>query len=214
MIENATLVKFSEYKYLRQLKVEGLIYMNNLPFIRKIEDKMLRGDMFDSVTEIHRGKTGTLTPNNKPENIFQFGNWVLGIDRSPPEKVNIFCMCSVRPSKGIFPIDDRNFSFGDYALIFTKPQEFIDRISRYLQSQNVSHKASLIDYFEENYTGEVGFFKKRIHFQYQHEWRLVCKNGPGKARIFHIGSIKDICIIVKNTEVNQRLSKILNVTLP
>lgn len=119
-------------------------------------------------------------------------------------------MCAVRPSVGSFPIDQRNFEFGDYALILTNPQKFIDRISSQLESQQINHKANLVEYVDNNYVGEVGPFRKLKNFDYQSEWRLVCYNGPGKERNdIHIGSIKDICVVVKSNEVNQRLSIIL-----
>ena len=207
-----TLVKFGQYEHICQLRDEGLLYLNNLPYFWQIEDEELRGDRFDSVAEIMRGSSVTAIPVNEPERPVKGGKWDICIHPPHPEKINVFCMCAVRPSTGSFPVDERNFRFGDYALILTEPQKFIDRISSQLESQNVSHKTNFVEYVDNNYVGEVGRFRKLIKFAYQSEWRLVCCDGTGKERIFRIGDIKDICIVVKSNEVNQRMSELLTGT--
>jgi hypothetical protein len=206
MVEKATLIKFGQYEHIYQLRDEGLLYMNNLPYFWQIEDERLRGDEFDGVAEVMRGSNGTATPKNEPEKPVKVTNWVIRVHPAQPEKINIFCMCAVRPSVGNFPVDKRNFRFGDYALILTNPQEFIDRISSQLKLQNIRHKADLVEYVSDDYRGEVGPFKKLRSFAYQSEWRLVCYGGTGKERIFRIGDIKDICIVVECNEVNQKIS--------
>ncbi|MFC1934776.1 hypothetical protein ACFLXZ_00470 [Chloroflexota bacterium] len=209
MVEKATLVKFSQYEHICQLRDEGILYMNNLPYFWQIEDEELRGDKLDSIAEIRRGNSGIAVPKNEPDKPVTITSWNSWRYPCQPEKTNIFCMCAVRPSVGSFPIDKKNFRFGDYALILTNSQEFIDRISSQLKAQNISHKANLVEYVSNNYVGEVGLFRKSKKFAYQSEWRLVCFDGPGKERDFRIGDIKDICIIVKSSEVNQRLSVLL-----
>lgn len=209
MVENATLVKFGQYEHVCRLRDEGLLYMNNLPYFWQIEEEELRGDKFDSVAEIHRGSSGRAIPENEPDKPVTITSWNLAMYPCQPERINIFCMYAVRPSVGSFPIDERNYEFGDYALILTDPQKFIDRISSQLKSQNVSHKANLVEYVDDNYAGQVGPFRKSKKFAYQFEWRLVCFDGPGKERVFHIGDIKDICIVVTSCAVNQRLSVLL-----
>ncbi len=212
MVEKATLVKFGQYKHICQLRDEGLLYMNNLPYFWQIEDEKLRGDKFNGVDKVMRGSSGTVTPKNEPERPVKVTSWVIREHPAQPEKINIFCMCAVRPSIGSFPIDKRNFLFGDYALILKNPQEFIDRISSQLKLQNIRHKADLVEYVSDDYSGEVGPFKKLRRFAYQSEWRMVCYDGPGEERIFRIGDIKDICILVKSNEVNQKMLGLLNGT--
>jgi hypothetical protein len=209
MGEKATLVKLGQYEHICKLRDEGLLYMNNLLYFWQIEDEELRGDKFDSVAEINRGSSGTAIPENEPDKPVTITHWILRRHPYQPEKINIFCMCAVRPSVGSFPIDERNFRFGDYALILTDPQKFIDRISSQLKSQNISHKANLVKYVDDNYTGELGPFRKLRKFAYQFEWRLVCFDGPGRERVFRIGDIKDICVVVKTSKINQRLSVLL-----
>ena len=204
-----TLVKFGQHEHICQLRDEGLLHMNNLPYFWQIEDEELRGDKFDSVAEINRGSSGIAIPENEPDKPVTITSWNLRRHPYQPERINIFCVCAVRPSVGSFPIDERNFKFGDYALILANPEKFIGRISSHLKSQNISHKANLVEYVDNNYVGKLGPFRKLRKFAYQSEWRLVCLDGPGKERDFRIGDIKDICIIVKSSEVNQRLLVLL-----
>lgn len=212
MVEKATLVKFSKYEYICQLRDEGLLYMKNIPYFWRIEDEGLRGDKFDSVAEVMKGSSGTATPENDPENPVRVRNWVIRKHPPHPERIHIFCMCAVRPSAGSFPVDKRNFRFGDYALILTNPNEFIDRISSQLKAQNITHKAALVKYVSNDYRGEFGPFRKLIKYAYQSEWRLACYDGIGEERIFRIGDIKDICIVVRKNEVNQKMSGLLTGT--
>lgn len=211
MREQATLIKFGKYEYICQLRDEGLLYLNNLPYFWEIEDEELRGDSFDGVAEVRRGRNGTATPVGDTENPLKVTNWVLRVHPSQPERINIFCMYAVRPSLGSFPVEERNFQFGDYALVLTNPQEFIERISSRLTSQGVKHRAALVDYVDDEYTGEFGPFKKLSRFSYQSEWRLVCYDGPGEVRRLHIGSIAEISAIVPSAEVNQKIRELLTI---
>jgi hypothetical protein len=170
MAENATLVKFGQYEHLCQLRDEGLLYLNNLPYFWKIEeDEELRGDPFDGVAEVLRGSKGTVTPRNGPGVPVDVHNWVIRVHPPEAEKMNIFCMCAVHPSAGSFPVDERNFRFGDHALVLTNPQEFIDRTASQLESENISRRADLVEYVDDEHMGEVGPFRKLRSFAYQSE---------------------------------------------
>ena len=187
--------------------------MNNLLYFWGVEDENLRGDQFDGVSKIARGNSGTVTSKSDTDNPLHVTNWVIRLHPDHPEKINVFCMNAVRPSFSSFPIDERNFRFGDYALILTNPQEFIDRISTHLNVHKIKGKAGLVEYVSNDYTGEFGPFKKLDSFAYQSEWRLVCFDGNGEERVLSIGSIQDFCIVVKSNEANNTISKLLNVDL-
>ena len=206
MVENATLIKFGLIEHIEKLRNEGLLYMNNLPFFWKLEDQELRGDAFDSVDKIERGKNGIITEKDCNANSINVTNWTLGIHPSEPDKINIFCMYALRPEKGMYPINKKNYKFGNHALILTNPQEFINRISSHLNKHAIKAKANLVDYIDDNYIGEIGPFKKLRRFSYQSEWRLVCYDGPRIERKIYIGSIQDISIIHRSKEVNKKMT--------
>lgn len=206
MGERAALVKFGQHAHILQLREEGLLYMNNLPYFWGIEDEELRGDPFDSVDEIARGHKGKIALPDGTELPVEVTNWTLRMHPPESEKINIFCMYALRPSTGTFPVDERNFRFGDYALVVTNPQEFIDRIASHLKSQSIKGRADLVEYVDDEHTGAVGPFRKLKRFAYQSEWRLVCYDGPGEARNISIGSIRDISTIMLNNEINEKIT--------
>ena len=178
--------------------------MNTLTYFWEIEDQELRGDPFDSVAEVHRGRKVVLPlPNGKEASME--GDWVIRMHPLEPERINIFCMYALRPFKGIFPVDERNFRFGDFALIFINRPEFMHRLESTLKSQRIKGQADLVYYVDDDYTGKVGPFRKLKRFAYQSEWRLVCYNGPGGPREIKIGSIKDISEIMRSNEVNTQI---------
>jgi hypothetical protein len=204
MSESATLVKFGSETHLLQLLESGLLYMKNLPYFWRVEDDGLRGDPCDSIHRLERGSNGTgiLRIANNTAVPIHLESWTFRIHPSEPEKMNIFCMYALRPLAGSFPIDERNYRFDDHALLLTEPQQFIDRIHRVLTEKHIQHTAGLVEYFGDDYTGEIGPFKKQRAFSYQSEWRLVCFNGPGTSLNIEIGSIQDIAVIVRSGDIN------------
>lgn len=205
MGEQALLLKFGKREHVLQLREEGLLYMNNLPYFWRLEDRELRGDPFDSVDQIERGRKGIALPDSTELPPIKVTNWTIRILPFEPEKINIFCMYALRPSAGTFPVDARNFQFGDYALVVTNVPQFLDRISSCLERQGVRGEADLVKYVDNKHIGKVGPFRKLKFFAYQSEWRLVCYDGPGKARRVRIGGIKDISIVMRSKEVNCKI---------
>jgi hypothetical protein len=205
MGEPGTLIKFGQQEHLLQLQDEGLLYMNHLKYFWEIEDEELRGDPFDCIAEVARGpKIGFTVAHDKE--VFMEGNWTLRMYPPEPEKINIFCMYALRPLiEGTFPVDKRNFRFGEYALVLINRDEFMRRIESILRSQRIIAKADLVEYVDDKYTGKLGPFRKLKRFSYQSEWRLVCYDGPGRPREIRIGSIRDISVIIRSDEVNKEI---------
>ena len=208
MGEQATLVKFGKESHMRRLHTEGLLYMNNLPFFRAIEDGQLRGDQNESVDRIEKGTAGTVTVASALPPL-QLTSWTLRIGPDYPERVNLFCMVAVRPQFGCYPVDERNFRLGDYAVVLTHPQRFIERAHATLISQGIKHEANLVHYVDDDHVGGIGPFCKFRSFAFQCEWRLVCHGGCGCAREVTIGSIQDISVILPIHDLGRELERIL-----
>lgn len=205
MGEPGTLIKFGQQEHLLQLQDEGLLYMNHLPYFWEIEDEELRGDPFDCIAEVARGPKIAFTVADGKE-VFMEGNWTLRMYPPEQEKINIFCMYALRPLiEGTFPVDERNFRFGEYALVLINRDEFMHRIESILKSQRIIAKADLVEYVDDKYTGKLGPFRKLKRFAYQSEWRLVCYDGSGRPREIRIGSIRDISVIIRSDEVNKEI---------
>lgn len=206
MSERAALVKFGCLKHLQELQDAGLLYMNNLPYFWKIEDDELRGDPYDSIVALERGTKARIFLQDGRELPFRSTRWDIKIPPPEAENINVFCMYALRPSAGSFPVSERNFDFGDHALLIADPQQFIDRVAAQLRKERIDGGADLVQYVDDQYIGKVGPFRKLKRFAYQSEWRLVCYSGPGGPRTITLGSIRDISIIMPSKEINQRVA--------
>lgn len=179
--------------------------MNNLPYFWNIEDNELRGDPNDSVSEIVRGKKISFSIQDEGANNKHFvlnGKFTLRFHPANAENINLFCMYAMRPAFGSYPIPEKNFRFGDFALVFLEPQTFVDRIELFINKNKILGKADLVEYVDDNHIGKVGPFRKSKSFKYQSEWRLVCIDGPDREMILQIGNLKKISTIVKAEEIN------------
>jgi hypothetical protein len=205
MDQPGTLIKFGKLEHLQQLRDEGLLYMNNLPYFWNIEDEELRGDPFDCALQVIRGPKVTMVmPGGNELTICR--DYTLKIRPSEPEKINIFCMYALRPlNEGSFPVDKKNQRFGDHALILMNRDELIQKLESSLKNQRIVGDAELVEYVNDEHTEKLGPFRKFNRFSYQHEWRLVCYDGPGKERRIWIGSIRDISVILPADEVNKQI---------
>jgi len=205
MDQPGTLIKFGKLEHLQQLREEGLLYLNNLPYFWNIEDEELRGDPCDSAIQVIQGPKVTMVmPDGNEATICT--DYTARIRPSKAEKINIFCMYALRPLiDGAFPVDEKNQRFGDHALILMNRDEFIHRLASSLKSQMIVGDAELVEYVNDKYTGKLGPFKKFNKFSYQYEWRLVCYDGPGGPQKIRIGSIRDISVILPTEEVNKQI---------
>ena len=205
MAEAATLVKFGSEEHMVALRDRGLLYMNNLAYFWTIEDECLRGDRFDGMETIERGNHGTISlERNQAIDIpLRLTSWTIGIAPAESERINVFCMYALRPAAGSFPVDERNFRFGRYALVLLDAEEFLRRVHCRLVESQIDHRGDLVKYVDDNYAGELGPFRKLGKYGYQSEWRLVTYKGPGCNRVVEIGSIADISRLIETAEINR-----------
>jgi len=205
MEQPGTLIKFGELEHLQQLREEGLLYMNNLPYFWNIKDGGLRGDPFDCAKQVIRGPKVTMfKPDGNEATICR--DYIARIRPPKPEKTNIFCMYALRPLiEGAFPVTKKSQRFGDHVLILMDGNKFIQRLESSLKSQMIEGDAALIEYVNDEHIGEMGPFRKFNRFSFQYEWRLACYDGPGGPRIIRIGSIQDISVILPTDEINKQI---------
>lgn len=211
MENGSTLVKFGEQKYIERLCSYGEIYMNNLSYFWQVENDENRHDPNDSLISYHMGNKGYAVINGVKINM---SYWECRNPPPNPETINIFCMYALRPFHGSFPVDERNFAFGDTALVILNGDEFISRVEDVLKKEYLIEKSdfNLVEYIPDNYNGEIKPFRKRERFKHQSEWRLVCVGGSGGPRKLHIDKgLKDISRIIPATEINSEIRIVDNI---
>ena len=166
MPEPGTLIKIGRKEHIECLYDDGFLYMNDLPYFWKVEDEEVRGDPHDGIATLHRGTKATVKKDGVELPITVIA-WDLRLHPDNADEINIFSMYALRPSTT--PIDDRVLKFGDTALILTQPQEFMNRILTVLKDQDIHGEAELVTYVPDDYTGEVGPFRKLQRFSWQAE---------------------------------------------
>ena len=77
-----------------------------------------------------------------------------------------------------------------------QPQEFVKRVEIECGKLGYDLWFGLVDYFEDDYTGEINVFKKRNKYKYQNEARFYIPNLDNKPIILQVGSIEDIANII------------------
>lgn len=94
-----------------------------------------------------------------------------------------------------FKINSKMLKFGKSALIITKPLEFLERISRELNS---SFDMDYVNYYDKAKMkdGQYNIFQKPDIFEYQNEFRIATNLFEGSS-VF-IGDISDISILVES----------------
>jgi len=200
------LYRRSKSKYIKSLYEKGEIYINTIDYIRKCDDNENRSDPDDSIhkrtflgdTKIRVCDCGL--DIDKHGVTFDTKGAVLNFDSS--QKGNIYCLSGIYTkhitgNRQNLEFDTR--SFGESLILIHNPKEFIKRIIKGLNDagfENVLYKA--VEYYPNNYSGYVGFFKKHEKFSYQNEFRIFVPNKKDKPIKITIGSLKDIAIIKNN----------------
>ena len=206
-MENSTLVKFGKKEHIENLYNNGELYMSNLPCFWELEGDECRYDPNDSLSEYHAGNRGymTLKTIEGKEVKISITNWGCRIPPVNPETINLFCMYALRPFHGFFPVDERNFIFGDTALVMLNGDEFIKRVGNALDKESIVWKANLVEYVDDDYTGKIGPFRKHERFRYQSEWRIVCMRGSEDPRKLYVGNLRDISQMILAKEINSEI---------
>ena len=186
-------MKFGRRENIQEMVDDGILYMNNLPYIWAIEDGAVRGDVNDGVDALHRGIKAKIFKQDGTEIPVNITSWSLR-EHTGAENTNLFCMYSLRESTS--PIDDRVMGFGDTSLLFTQPQSFFDRLQASVRQLKLDAHSDLVQYVPDDHTGEIGPFRKLAAFSWQAEWRLIVRNGPGGPLKLNVGSLHDVATVM------------------
>ena len=64
---------------------------------------------------------------NRKELILE-GEWVIRLHAPELEKINIYCTYALRPFSETFPVDERDYRLGSFALALLNRPEFMRRV--------------------------------------------------------------------------------------
>jgi hypothetical protein len=117
------------------------------------------------------------------------------------------CFSSYAITKSLFEekdnhsVDSEMSSLGGYAVFILNHTEFLNRVSKKLNSLNTQFWHKLISYQDLNKKGTIksDFFTKDILYSYQSEHRILIKSQDDNPTDIKIGSLKDICLFPQQT---------------
>jgi hypothetical protein len=196
-----TLLKIGKREYLESLRNEGNLYCNSLGFFSGLEDHAYRGDELEGVTFIRNMDGGTVrfkdvaAPDSEycePINIYS-GKILQYVE----EPGNVFSLYSILMNEDELKkdhiVNDETKKLGEYFLIITRFNEFLERIKAKLEELDLKYRYDLVTYKDlSQFSGRKTLFEKDIRFKHQQEFRIHIHGSGENVLQIKIGSIVDI----------------------
>lgn len=207
------LIKLGAKEHMFDLYENGHLYLNTFEYFRNAEvANDGRADCHEYITKYHAGEameplkitlTAALNTGEVIEILLSRAGGVKSVVMNCLEKrySHLFCMSLIDKdwiSENGTILDHANIAPGkDWMLIVQNIPEFNRRLKLAIVQQGFGAcEARPIEYINaENYSGEVGCFKKFNTYSHQQEWRLAV-DCPNKVEPQHLylGSLADIAI--------------------
>lgn len=204
----------------------GCIKLGSLKSYIEYEDSQggMRGDQFEGLSQwLHPDRTEIEIARHKlnPDDIvgpvalqssrvleqhalclyaITNGDW----DQIPEDQVEHF--------KESLAIHRSNFGLGQYCVVITNSQEFIDRMETALREKCFRFARGLVEYFDEQElhgsldADKVGFYKRSV-YEVQSEYRFLVDSDVSAEIPFwlEVGDLSDITMIMTPAEFNENL---------
>lgn len=201
----AGLMKLGEKSHMEDFYNNGTIYLNTFSYFKNLEIcEDGRADKDEYLSEYHSGeklnqmKKDVYFGKDKISLSKENGLLSFSIDIQNKEYTHIFCMSYINilwAKQHNKIIDEHNFAKNkDYIVLVYNIEKFFELIKKALIKNKLKAKRTYIEYVDRNnFSGEMGCFKKFNDYSYQNEWRLAvnCKNGEKPFKLI-IGSLKGI----------------------
>ena len=219
---NNIFCKFGRKVDMEALFNKGELYLQTLETFRRLEDKE-RGDKYEGAVRMRSDKKGKMTLTNKKTG----ESFDLDITESQlierhsgVSGLHIYCVyCLIFEDHEGLQLG-QNFGdeiingFGDYVVVILDTYAFMEKVKASVEGQGFKLMSGTVDYLEVNdYSGEMGPFRKDQSFVHQKEFRIVLMGegrpeGPLK---LSIGSLKDIALIIPSEGIRNLQIKIKDI---
>jgi hypothetical protein len=196
-------LKFGSEENIKDLFMNGTIYMNSREYFRKMEDRQLRGDSYEGVYEIRNYGPGEAYV---PSLDLRFPYRNIHVPFSFKEVWgNIYCLYSITPETVPelfdFKMDDRISGFGTHCLIIKDPDRFIVDMSTKFRFLNYRYYFGLVDYYNAHaFNGKPSVFSKPDIFSYQKEFRFYVERNSLTPLKLQIDTLKEYSQIITMDE--------------
>lgn len=197
------LFRRGQHEHIKALCEEGEVYLNPINFFRQCDGNEDRTDRDDGIYYRKFIGEAKITLCEIDKNLDEDGvamnsfNVVFNTDSK--DKGNIFCLTGISSEHLSGKRDDIVFdtrSFGESTILIHNPRVFIERLSTSLEENGFSHvEYGMVTYYNHEYTGAVGFFKKHENFKHQSEYRIFVANPKDEPIKIRIGPLHDIATL-------------------
>lgn len=201
------LYRRGEPNHIKALYEKGEICINPIDFIRICDNNAERSDLDDGIYQRSYFGDAKITTCEYGLDFDESGTTldarecVMTTDSA--EKGNIYCLSGIYTKHLIGDRNNLDFNtntFGESLILIINPRIFIKRILKALKKNgfnNIAYKP--VVYYSNEYSGDVGIFRKHEKFCHQNEFRFFIPNKLDKPIRIFIGSLKDIARIENNS---------------
>jgi hypothetical protein len=194
------LFRRGQEEHIKALYEKGEVYINSIDFIRKCDNNDERTDADDGIYFRKYIGEAKITLCEVGKDLDKDGitidssNVVFKNDHQ--EKGNIYCLTGIYSEHLSGDRNDITFetkSFGESIIFIHNPKEFLNRLFTALKEKGYADcNSDKVHYYENDFSGNIGFFKKHERFKPQSEYRIFVPNSKDEAIKVSIGSLEDI----------------------
>lgn len=200
------LLKFGSQKNIKDLYENGTLYLSSFEQFQLSEKNNYRGDRKEGtiflenypdpsiyrieITDTYTGKTFSNIPKYLSKEYK---------DISAGNLYSMYCIKNTELEVGQkYRVSEKMKEFGSHFLFIHNPQEFIQRVEKVFEEQDLSFRAGVVKYYNhKNYSGPLSLFHKKVDHEYQKEFRIITRNSKSDPIIFQLGNLKNISTIIE-----------------
>ncbi len=219
-------LKFGEKEHMEALYNEGLLYVNTFDYFKTLEPALDgRADYYEATEEYYAGDgleniSLTIEYGKQKHTLSRENGWLAAAintkgyrEYSHLYSLSCFDINRIKENKSI--LDERNFApTKDYVVVIYDTKTFLERLKAKLLEYKCKCKLGFVEYIDiNNYSGEMGFFKKFNEYSYQNEWRFIMSYNSSEPLKIYLGSMLDIAMKPQTKENFYNMSvEIVNTT--
>ncbi len=204
------LFKRGRTEHINALYERGELYFSSIDFIRNADDNTDRTDRYDGYAFRQFYDKAKLTLANNKQDL-ENSDIAINIKNASiiydhEIRGNIYCLSGIFSEELSGERKDITFntkSLGEDLIYIKHPKIFLERVMNGLKElgyKTIIHDK--VEYYQDHYSGKLGFFRKHANYKAQNEFRIFVPNENNEPIKLNIGSLKDIATIKKNCFVD------------
>jgi hypothetical protein len=208
-IQPLLLIKFGSYEHMVKLLELGELYCNTRHYFATLKDEYGIGDKYEIIDTIENLNDVILHIKMNIEDEYKpvFKGNIQQCQQFTPDIAcgNLYCLYQFAiPNMEVGEIINIEVTCDlyDYCVVIWNTTEFLQRVNDELDRRAISFNNGKVQYLDySKYDGAINPFMKDKKFENQNEFRYFIHYPKNEALPIHIGSIKDIAVIMKKEDL-------------